>query len=176
MKKKLNITAISNELQGASVFFQPNKTQSTALSTAQSVDQTTNQPANQPVSQPSNKPIEQPTPQPNNQPTQQVIDQSNHRQIEPSVNQRASQPNNSTIDSSNILGRPKSFYITEKQDTELDVTVKHLTEVVQGKVNQKIDRSTVIRLLLEEADLTKKKTAERLASRLISQLISQLTG
>ena len=74
-----------------------------------------------------------------------------------------------------MLGRPKSFYITAQQDKDLDLAVTKLTERLQGRGTQKIDRSTLIRLLLEVSDLTNEGTVDRLASQMVSRLVSQLT-
>ncbi len=97
-----------------------------------------------------------------------------------STSQSASQPTNQStdksIDKSMILGRPKAFYITEKQDKDLDNAVDKLAKKVEGKVSQKIDRSTVLRLLLEMANITTDETINKLSKQLVSRLISQLTG
>jgi hypothetical protein len=92
------------------------------------------------------------------------------------VDEVIDQPVNQSTDRSAILGRPKSFYITEQQDENLDIAVKMLSEAVKGKVQQKVDRSILIRTLIEESNITSSETISRLASRLVSRLISQLEG
>ena len=80
------------------------------------------------------------------------------------------------FDMSLILPKPKAFYITEKQNEDLDVLVKKLAEKVKGKVAQKMDRSVATRLIFENVGLASDETAEQLANLLISRLTSQLTG
>lgn len=109
------------------------------------------------------------------EPSGQLTNQSTSRPTGQSTNKAVSQPTNKQ-DASPILGRPKAFYITQKQDELLDDVVKSLSKALEGKINQKIDRSTVVRLLIEEANLQSKETVSRLSSRLINRLISQLTS
>lgn len=106
------------------------------------------------------------------QPTKQSTSQSTSRL----VNQLADWSTNPSIDRSTILGRPKAFYITQKQDEDLDKAVEKLSRKMGEKINQKIDRSTIIRLLLEDIDITSDRTVDRLASRLVGRLISRLTS
>ncbi len=82
----------------------------------------------------------------------------------------------SLFDHSPILSRPKGFYITEKQNRDLDKGVRKLAEKTKGKVVQKIDRSTLLRLILDEIDLSDDKTINRLYNRLIDRLVNQLTN
>ncbi len=82
----------------------------------------------------------------------------------------------SLFDHSPVLSRPKGFYITEKQDKELDRGVRKLSEKTKGKVLQKIDRSTLLRLILDDIDLTDDQTVNRLYNRLINRLVNQLTN
>ncbi len=51
-----------------------------------------------------------------------------------------------------------------------------LAERLRGRTGQKIDRSTLMRLLLEQSDLTADETADQLASLYVRRLVSQLTG
>ena len=146
MNKKLDENKITNELKGASAFFQKS---------AQSADP------------PADEQLEPTGSQLTGQLTRQSTDQSASR----STNPAAEKP----PEISPILGRPKAFYLTEKQDQELDTAVTKLSERLQGRVEQKIDRSTVIRLLLESSNITSEQTIQRLAEQQIQQLLSQLT-
>lgn len=80
------------------------------------------------------------------------------------------------FDHSPILSRPKGFYITEKQNRDLDKGVRKLAEKSKGKVIQKIDRSTLLRLILDDIDLSDDQTINRLYNRLIDRLVNQLTN
>lgn len=133
---------------------------SPALSTRQSMRQSTNQSTTQPVKQSMSQPTGQSTGQP----------------VNPTTSPSEDRPTRRPYDTSPVLGRPKAFYITRKQDEDLDVAVSKLEKTVGQKVSQKIDRSTLIRLIIEGADLTNDQTISQLASRLVSRLISQLTG
>lgn len=172
MKKKLDIAAISNELEGASVFFAQSRSQAANRSTDQSISRSISQPADQSSNQSTNSPNGQLIDQEKSQSVNRKSDKSTERQ----ANQSIQSLTNKAIDNSIILGKPKAFYISAKQDAELDMAVKSVSALLGGKVNQKIDRSTIVRLLLEEADLSSKKTADRLANRLVNRLISQLTS
>jgi hypothetical protein len=80
------------------------------------------------------------------------------------------------FDHSPILSRPKGFYITEKQNRDLDKGVRKLAEKAKGKVVQKIDRSTLLRLILDDIDVLDDQTVNRLYNRLIDRLVNQLTN
>lgn len=153
--KKALPNDVENFFKGDSVFFSDQKE-------SEKPDKETenNQPVNQSVSRSTN--------QPTSQPTKQLIASSANQSISPLTSLR--------VDKSVILGRPKSFYITDKQDKDLDVLVEKVGKRLEGKINQKIDRSTLIRLLLEISDLTSEETVSRLSIQLVSRLISQLTG
>lgn len=114
----------------------------------------------QATKQKANKPVVPPT----NQSTSQSIDRL------------AYQSTNQHFDLSTVVGRPKAFYITQKQDEDLDEAVEKLNKKIGERINQKIDRSTVVRLVLEEANLTNEQTLAKLVKRLAGRLISQLTG
>ena len=113
---------------------------------------------------PAGPPAVQPTDPSTSDPSSQLTGRSTDR------------PTTQMFDHSVILGRPKAFYITEQQDKDLDVAVDKLTAKLQGRGNQKIDRSTVVRLLLEVNDITTDQTVDRLANQLVSRLVSQLTS
>ena len=80
------------------------------------------------------------------------------------------------VDSSAILGRPKAFYITAEQDKDLDTLVAEISLRLAGRLNFKVDRSVVVRLILESSNLTDKATVSRLADEFVSRLVSRLTG
>ncbi len=157
MKKQLNEAGIANELKGSSLFFQKDKSGSTATHVPITEKSEIQRRAklvstSKPVSQSTSRPVGQP------------IDKS------------TAQSTSELIDKTDILGRPKAFYITEKQDKDLDAVVEKLSEKVEGKVGQKIDRSTIIRLLLEANEITTDEAVDQLADQLINRLISQLKG
>jgi hypothetical protein len=163
MRKALNQTVIANELKGNSAFF-PGRRKESALD----------------IPTPELAPAAEPQVIP---PTSQSIDRLVSQSTGPSIDQSIDQPDGQMVapssgefDNSPVLGRPKAFYLTERQDRDLDTAVVKLTERLRGRGNQKIDRSTVMRLLLEASDVTDDRTIERLASQLISRLVSQLTG
>jgi hypothetical protein len=79
------------------------------------------------------------------------------------------------VDPKTIMGRPKAFYITVEQDKKLDALVSELSIRLAGRLNFKVDRSVVIRLILDTQSLTSEGTVERLSDKLVGQLVSQLT-
>lgn len=155
MKKNLNQSPITNELRGASAYFRPPADAPAPEGPVSDDVALTGQPADRSVSQSTSQSIDQPT--------------------DP-FTAEAAVPPSQVFDTSPILGRPKAFYLTEQQDKDLDTLVAKLTDRLRGRGNQKIDRSTVIRLLLEASDLTTDQTIDRLANQLVSRLVSQLTS
>jgi hypothetical protein len=146
MTKKLNENNVVNELHGESAFFRRQNYEETA--------------GNQQV-QPE---IETTPISPKTELANQLTDQS---------------PAESTtmkFDASPVLSRPKAFYITEKQVEDLDILVKKLTKKLKEKGELKIDRSVVVRLILEITRLTDETTVDKLASHMTDRLVSQLTG
>ncbi len=99
-----------------------------------------------------------------------IIDPS----VDQSIDQSASRQSKRHANRSAILGKPKAFYITKKQDKDLDLLVQKLSQELEGKINQKIDRSTVVRLLLDASDPMDAQAVKRLAKQLVDQLVSQL--
>ena len=197
MAKQLDEKTVLNELHGESVFFQPTpslaqetsspqgivtKRKQDALSadaaketvrsyanaddtiTSQSVDRTVD---------PTTGPLQG---QPTTAAGAQSASQPDTRFVDQSVDPLASELIAHTFDTSSLLPRPKAFYITEKQDEELDVLVKRLSERLKGKVTQKIDRSVVTRLIFENVNLTGDETVAQLANLLVRRLTSQLTS
>lgn len=80
------------------------------------------------------------------------------------------------IDHSSVMGKPRGFYITEQQNQDLDTVVLEISKRLGGKLPFKVDRSVLIRLILESSDLTNVENINKLSTRLISRSISQLTG
>lgn len=161
MKKNLNTSGIINELRGGSSYFRPAQPDAASVDEgAPASDAAAGGTPTQAVAESSGRSTNQSTTGPTKQSTEAA----------------ANQQDAGAFDHSAVLGRPKAFYITQQQDKDLDHAVSRLSERVAGKVDQKIDRSTVVRLLLEEAQLTTPATIDRLYKRLVSRLISQLTG
>lgn len=163
MKKTLNINNIQNELSGNSLYFkkaaeesndkiklEKEKSMTVDSDSIPIVDQSTDRPTVLPISHLTDQPVTRPA----------SIPTTSHGQ---------------KYDSSPVLGRPKSFYITERQDEEIDILVGKLAQRLKGKINHKIDRSIVIRLLLETSEITGDKLVDRLSSQLVSRLRSQLS-
>lgn len=163
MKKKLNEAAVVSELRQGSAFFRD-------ATRAEDTEATAAPPTLAPS--PPDLPTGTPTGTAVGQPTSRPIGRRTGPSTSPMPEPGAAPP----FDQSVILGRPKAFYITEQQDQDLDVAVGLLAARLKGRGNQKIDRSTVIRLLLEVSDLTAEATADRLASHFVRRLVSQLTG
>jgi len=99
------------------------------------------------------------------QPIVQSIDQS----IDESINVKE-------IDHSPVMGKPRGFYITEQQNQDLDMVVLEISKRLGGKLPFKVDRSVLIRLILESSNLTNIENINKLSTQLISRSISQLTG
>lgn len=72
-----------------------------------------------------------------------------------------------------ILPRPKSFYITERQDELIDDVVKAVRKHKRTQALLRIrrlaapDRSTVVRLIFEDIDCASKEVVNRLVERLV---------
>lgn len=163
MKKPVNADVIANELREGSAFFRQAREQVDPEASQESTPRSTVAPVGRPVGHS--------TSQSTYRLTGQSTGQSTGQEARP-----ATPAEETAFDTSVILGRPKSFYITERQDRELDVTVSKLQEKLNGRGNQKVDRSTVMRLLLEVNNITDDSTVDRLASQLVRRLVSQLTG
>ena len=161
-RKKVNAAAIADELREGSVFFaEARRTADAPAPPAETPEEEPPMPAPAPAA------IAPPAP-----PAPVSAEESARRSVNPSTGQSAGQ----SFDTSVILGRPKAFYITEQQDRDLDTAVDKLAERLRGRTGQKIDRSTLMRLLLEHSDLTADETADRLAGLYVRRLVSQLTG
>ena len=162
MKKRVNDTAIANELREGSAYF---------AQARQRVEPTV-----QGEEDAGTSLMGPPSDSPTSPSASQSTERSTSRLTNQSLRQSTIQRSDPVFDSTAVLGRPKAFYITEKQDKDLDITVEKLAAKMQGRGNQKIDRSTVLRLLLEVNDITDDATVDRLANQLVSRLVSQLTS
>ena len=123
------------------------------------------------VATPVQEPAQQTVP-----PVQEAITAPVTQPVAEQVNQPVNQSINSPIDTSQVLAKPKGFYISEKQDEDLDIAVKKLSDKMKGKLTAKIDRSTILRLIIDQANITNEEAISKLAEQLTSQLIRQLTG
>src|SRR5919106_3184142 len=153
-KKKIDENAVLTELS-ESRFFQPRESDDAEKTAQQShenelVDRNVDQ---QVDNQADNR-------------VDEVVNQSVSRQARQPVSQSTGRQSGGSFDRSDILGRPKSFYITKKQDRDLDVLVQKLGQKLEGKINQKIDRTLAVRLILESNNITDDKTVSVLAGRL----------
>jgi hypothetical protein len=108
--------------------------------------------------------------------TAQSTDRSTNQSIDQLTDPSIAQATEPPFDSSPILGKPKGFYITEQQDEDLNTAVVKLTARLKGRGTHKVDRSTVVRLLLEVSNVTDDRSINRLANRLVNRLVNQLTG
>lgn len=78
-------------------------------------------------------------------------------------------------DSSPILPRPKAFYITQRQDSQIDGAVRRVSQHprvqkrLQAKIMAQPDRSMIMRLFLDRLD----GEDDELISQLVDQLIDQ---
>ena len=158
MKKRIHADVIADELRQGSVFF--------AQAREQAEESLPSDPS----------PEEQAMPTPAGPSPEQPADPAAREPTDQSTGRSTGLSTSRLFDHSVILGRPKAFYITEQQDKDLDVAVDKLTAKLQGRGNQKIDRSTVVRLLLEINGITTDQTVDRLANQLVSRLVSQLTS
>ncbi len=180
MKKQLNADAVLNELKGASVFFPAKEVEQNAERTAITplsklpIDECGDAPsAREKMSDSAQGAAAN---QPSGKPKDQLVDQSASLSSTQLVDESTEQSTSQSFDTSTVLGRPKAFYITKRQDEDLDRAVEKLQKKIGEKINQKIDRSTVMRLLLEENNLASDETISKLAHRLARRLISQLSG
>ena len=146
MIKKLNEDALKNELAGSAFFVRTDAARLPYPTESQSLQNRQRQKWRK-------KAVDQPT--------VQSIDQSIDRL---------------SVDHSAVMGKPRGFYITEKQNQDLDFAVMEISKRLAGKLPFKVDRSVLIRLIVEMSDLTSKENIDKLSTKLISRSISQLTG
>jgi hypothetical protein len=165
-KKKIDEHAVLSELS-ESRFFQPRESEDTENTPQQSHE---NELADSPV----DRNVDQQADNQADNRVDEVVNQSVSRQARQPVSQSTGRQSGGSFDRSDILGRPKSFYITKKQDRDLDALVQKLGQKLEGKINQKIDRSLAVRLILESNNITDDKTVSVLAGRLVDKLVNQL--
>lgn len=163
MTKKLDEHSVLNELHGESAFFSSSPA-SQGTKRAEAAKPKSAEGKKRTASANTDR---QKTP-----PQEQPGEVSAHQPVDQSTKESTAH----AFDRSPIVPRPKSFYITEQQDEDLDVLVKMLARRLEGKIGHKIDRSTVTRLIFEDIGLAQEETAKRLATRLTSRLVSQLTS
>lgn len=182
MKKQLNTEGIINELSGNSAFFKQKP--ATKDEKKVSIDEASDKPAmqsaghaiDQKAKQSPEKSVDQQMDRSINQSTRKSTESSVNRPIKRLTNQSIDQSPARSTDDSAIMGKPKGFYISEKQDKDLNRAVELLSNELKGKITQKIDRSTIVRLILERSQVTKKESIMQMADQLINQLVSRLTG
>jgi len=163
-KKKIDPTNVLNELKESSSFFRPPQATPASRLSAVHEGHTTQQ-----------KKIDAPKVQhPSTKTTTPLKETKSKR--EPSDTKSIAQSTDQFIDTSPILGKPKGFYITEKQNDDLDRAVSKLAEKAEGKTGLKIDRSTVLRLLLEYSHITDERTIESLYTHLVNRLVNRLNS
>jgi len=101
-----------------------------------------------------------------------AVNQPVNSPVNPPINQSV---NSSGMDRSPVKGKPTGFYISEKQHLDLDIAVAEVSKRVGGRILFKVDRSMLLRLILESADLTSAETINKLSTQLINRSINQLT-
>lgn len=104
------------------------------------------------------------------------VAQSTSKPINSSVNQSVNRPVNQSIGDITPMAKPKGFYITQKQHNDLNKAVEKLAKKMEGKTTMVIDRSIVLRLLIDAAEIDTQKGIDQLIEQLTKQLISQLTN
>lgn len=173
MKKQLNTTAVINELRGSSVFFREHRIAGPPSST-DTIHPQIESP--QPPQETNADKRDRHTPLSSRPSTNPSTNRSTDPPTDEPTGESTALSTDRTTNNAIILGRPKAFYITEQQDHDLDVAVEKLTARLKGRVNQKIDRSTLMRLLLDSSDLTSDQLIDRLTGHFVSRLIRQLTS
>jgi hypothetical protein len=98
-------------------------------------------------------------------PAHQSTSQSTNQSISQLINQPTSRP------LSQIVDRPKAFYITEGLDEKLDQAVTYLQKKHGIK---KVDRSVIVNALLDNNELWTDQALDQLVERVVSQLTSRL--
>ncbi len=121
--KKLDEKTIVNELHGESAFFRPSppllrEIPSPHVTGKHKKKEATQQGVNNPAIRLRDEAADKNASQP--------VDQSTARSVDQSTRELKRHP----FDMSPVLSRPKSFYITEKQDEDLDILVKKLADKV----------------------------------------------
>ncbi len=128
------------------------------LTEQQTVTQNESQPVSPPPTQEKTRSIEQPLDQSTSQPISQSINQSTTLSIN-----HASQ----------IVDRPKAFYISRRLDRRLDEAVRYLQDKHGIK---KVDRSIIVNILLDREELWSELALDQLVKATIELLTSRLTS
>ena len=111
---------------------------------------------------------------PEQSPTQIGTPTVEEKKVEPvnqSVDQSISQ--STKRENSQVVERPKAFYITKRLDRRLDEAVRYLQE---KRGIKKVDRSVLVNAILDNDAFWTEKALDLLVDRVISQLTSRLTG
>lgn len=108
-----------------------------------------------------------------------VVDKPIDNNIDQSTNQSSNLSTNSIVDDTidildDVMTRPKAFYITKRQDRNIDRLVEKINDRYNLKLKVGIDRSLVVRLLLEDVNLLDDLLADRLTDRLKEYLRKQM--
>ena len=88
----------------------------------------------------------------------------------PRLSQATERPTSQSVErsgeppSGQIVGRPKAFYITTRLDQRLDIAVRYFQEVHHIA---KVDRSTVINVLLDQEEHFTSEQLDQLVDRVI---------
>ena len=98
-------------------------------------------------------------------PAQQSTSQSTNQSASQLITQSISRPPTQLVD------RPKAFYITEGLDEKLDQAVMYLQKKHGIK---KVDRSVIVNALLDNNELWTDEALDQLVERVVSQLTSRL--
>ncbi|SRR5712692_2807347 len=105
------------------------------------------------------------------QSTQRSINQSTDQPTDQLTNQSISQQTLSL--GTRIVEKPKAFYITERLNKRLDEAVRYFQE---KHGIRKVDRSTLVNVMLENDALWTEEGLDVLVEKVISQLTSRLTN
>ncbi len=188
MKKHLNETSIANELKNGSRFFsqpveddipveQPkNKNANNGDIGIPVEPEPTMRSAKRLASQSTSESTARLTNLSTSESTQQSTTQSTNRSTEESTTISTGETTTNRYDESPILGRPKSFYISHQQDKDLDLAVAKLASGQYGPQIQRIDRSSLLRLILEAMDITSEQTLQRLHQHHVDRQLYQLNS
>lgn len=128
----------------------------------------------EPVPEEAQEPVINPTPK-----RSRTRQQSTARLTDRPTNRSTKQSTARSLDAvtpnphSQIVGRPKAFYITERLNQRLDEAVVYFQRT-HGL--RKVDRSTVINAMLDDDEHWDQEALDLLVGRLIAQLTSRLTG
>ena len=108
--------------------------------------------------------------------TDRSTNKSTNRSIKQPTKLLIGIPINQSIDQSAVIRPAKGFYLTKEIDERLDKAVSKLAKKLEGRISpkEKIDRSTLIKILLQTIDITDNQTIDLLADKLINQLVNRL--